>query len=179
MFGKRKLVKLLKNWKQMITNVNKTKTTISKARYFCTFLPFHICPLLCLATASSRLAYCKDKKQGADLTEVDTKCNDGAYSVQWELLSWCTWPKCFLASGLISCLCGPLNGRNVSSSPAPTHKSAPAKFYKYQNSMDQKFLLERVTVDLCRSGCPGNSFTDISFIMVVYGEMLFGMQGNY
>lgn len=41
--------------------------------------------------------------------------------------------------------------------------------------MDQKNIIERVIIDrVCSSGCPVNSFTDISFIIVVYWENAFG-----
>jgi len=46
--------------------------------------------------------------------------------------------------------------------------------------MDQKFIIERVIIDLvCSWRCPVNSFTDVSFIMVVYGENAFWAAGGF
>ena len=46
--------------------------------------------------------------------------------------------------------------------------------------MDQKFIIERVIIDLvCSLRCPVNSLSDISFTMVVYGENAFWAAGGF
>lgn len=49
----------------------------------------------------------------------------------------------------------------------------PDKFYKYKTSMDQKFIIERIVSDQVCSSSVLTSFTDMSFIMVVYRENAF------
>lgn len=48
------------------------------------------------------------------------------------------------------------------------------KFYKYQTSMDQNIIfihIRKSHIDLdCSSICLVNSFTDVFFIIVAYGE---------
>lgn len=45
---------------------------------------------------------------------------------------------------------------------------------KYKTSVDQKFIIERIIINLvCSSRCPVNSFTDVSLIMVADGENVF------
>lgn len=52
--------------------------------------------------------------------------------------------------------------------------SSPGQFYKYETTMAQKFRIERFVIALvCSSRCPINSFKDVSFVMVVYGENSF------
>ena len=46
--------------------------------------------------------------------------------------------------------------------------------------MDQKFIIERVRIDLVSSQRrPVNSFTDVSVITVTYGENVFGITGEF
>ena len=46
--------------------------------------------------------------------------------------------------------------------------------------MNQKFIIERVIIDVvCSSRCPVNSFTDICFTVVVYGENPFWAAGGF
>ena len=46
--------------------------------------------------------------------------------------------------------------------------------------MDQRFIIQRIIIDLIYSSrCPVNSFTDVSFTMVVYGENAFWAAGEF
>lgn len=60
-------------------------------------------------------------------------------------------------------------------------------FYWYKTSFDQIFIIERVIIDpVCSSSSSVNSFTDVCFIIVLYGknavwpivEFLFAILGN-
>ena len=100
----------------------------------------------------------------------DTGLQNGACSFQWDLLVWCIRQKMFLASRFTFAL---------SAREFPLF-SAWGKCYKYKTSMGQQFRTERVIIDvICSSGCPVNSFTDVSFTVVVYGKSAFSDAGEF
>lgn len=58
--------------------------------------------------------------------------------------------------------------------------SRQEKFYKHKTSTDQKFITERVIIDVvCSSRRLVNSLTGVTFIMVVFGENAFWVLGGF
>ena len=51
------------------------------------------------------------------------------------------------------------------------------KFYKHKPFVVKKNMTQSITEPVCICGRPVNSFTDVSFIMLVYGENAFGQMG--